>query len=349
MDEQKMNQIVNRVLEYKAQLEESEGKVKGVEVSREKFTFLLGGIAAFRKVPGIPEHIGYEKMYHCESEENKELVKEYLKKLFAIEDAKTLVKACYIRFSGSREYEQFMTFWKDAPMFDVNKLQPQGLKSFEMCKERAGYFYPVLEERGFYAWDISERINLCRLAAACGVITDEEFFKITDEWVRIAQVFYNSYEEYAISCLCGAVYSMARYEEKGLEQFLDLNIKIVEQLINHNGVWQSNAWYKPKEREWVRVLEKDMGCFITKRALEKRAIHFMYRAKPEENTPDSGWRFMYGNEDEEYLKVKENTEVMSLNRVCNFQPDILAYVHAQIGKNYEMELTGWKEVNKVVE
>lgn len=346
MDEQKMKQIVDRVLDYKAQLEEREGKVKGTEVSREKFTFLLGGIAAFRKVPGIPMHMGYEELYHCENEEDKELVKGHLKKLFDIEDVKSLVKACFVRFSGSREYEQFMTFWKDAPMFDVKQLQPQGVKAFEMCKEIAEYFYPVVEERGFYAWDISERINLCRLAAACGIITDEEFFKITDEWVRIAQVFYITYEDYAISCLCGAIYSLARYEEKDLEQFLDLNMKIVEQLINHNGPWQVNAWYKPKEREWVRLLEKDMGCFITKRALEKQAIHYMHRAKPAENTPDSGWRFMYGNEDAEYLQDTDNTEVVSLNTVCNFQPDILAYIHTEVGKGFEMEMTGWKEVRK---
>ena len=341
-----MENLVNQILDYSAKLREQAPNENPRKVSREEFAFLLGGIASFRRVPGIGQHMGFKELYHCASEEDANLVKEHLQRMYGIEDEDSLLGVCYSTFSGSGEYEQFMTFWKNAPLFDVNQLQPQGRQAFEGCKDKAGYFYPLLQEKGFYAWDISERIVLCRLAVACGIITDEDFYGITDEWVRIAQVFYHSYEEYAISCLCGAIYDMARYEENDLEQFLALNMQIVDILFGENGPWHENDWYEPDEREWVHLVNKDMahmGCFITKRALEQDFIGYMYREEPDTEHPDSGWRFLYGDEDQAYLDDADNTEIVGLDTVCNLHPDILAYIHAQPGRGFELDVTGWVE------
>ena len=339
-----MDKLVERILDYKKSLEKRKKIKKLHTVSRKEFTLLLGGMASFRKIPGINSHMGFEELYHCKNEDDIKLVKEHLQSLYGIEDKDSLLKACYTMFAAGGEYEQFMTFWKNAPLFNIEDLEPQGLKAFEGCKSRAGYFYPFLQEKGFYAYDISEGIVLCQIATACGIISEEEFFDITDEWVRMAQVFYHSYEEFAISYMCGGVYDMSKYEDSDLKQYLDLNIQIFDLLLKNNGAWQINDWYKPEQKEWVDLVGHNLGCFVTRKAMENEFIGYMYHSEPSPNNPDSGWRFMYGDEDEEYLSDVNNTTILALNTVCNLQPDILAFIHAEEGREFEMDVTGWVEV-----
>ncbi|MBQ3546011.1 MAG: DUF2185 domain-containing protein [Lachnospiraceae bacterium] len=339
----KIDKIIKRIFDYRGELERIE-KVDDIHtVSREEFTFLLGGMPSFRKVPGINGHMGFD-FYYCDEENNKQLVKEHLKNLFGVEDKKSLVEACYNFFPEGNQYEQFMTFWKNAPKFDISALEPQGLKAFEECKYRAGYFYPFLQEKGFYAYDISERIVLCQTAVTGGIISEEEFFEITDEWVRLAQVFYNSYAEFAISYLCGAVYFELRSVEDNVKEFVNISIKIFDMLLKNNGAWQVNSWYTPKEREWVDLVGHNLGCFVTRKAMENGFVGYMYHDEPSENNPDSGWRFMYGDEDDEYLSDVNNTTILALNTVCNLQPDILAFIYAEEGREFEMDITGWVEI-----
>ena len=158
------------------------------------------------------------------------------------------------RFTSGKEYEQFMTFWCGAPLFDPEELEEEGRRAFESCMERASIFYPYLKERGFYAWDFNERIGLGRKAFACGLITKEEFDEMFDYQVRKAQVFYHSFKEYAISCICGAVYFVPGEGEEDMLSFLEINANLVRHLLGEGGAWYRNAWYVPREREWVHLL-----------------------------------------------------------------------------------------------
>lgn len=320
-------------------------KPEGRAVSREEFTLLLSGISTCRKVPGIPMHMGYESLYHCENEEAARQVREHLERLFHITDKDSLYKTGARIYHGSDEYEQFMTFWCGAPLFDTNELNPDGQKGFLHCKQLAGVFHPIVREKGFYAWDIDNIIGLCRSAVACGILSDEEFWTATDPWVRKAQVFYHSYEEYAVSSLCGAVYDMGRYDDD-VRGFFDINRNLVENLLGEGGAWQRNAWYVPKEREWAVLINGNMGsmgCFVTKRALNEGNMGYMYRDEPAPNHPDSGWRFFVGDESEEYVDNPDNTSVCVLNTVCNLWPDAMAYLHAAVGRRFGRQENGWVE------
>jgi len=312
------------------------------EVSREEFTLLLSGVSACRKVPGIHEHMGYEQLYHCENKEDIRQVRGHLERLYGVKDRESLERQCYRMYSGSNQYEQFMTFWKDAPMFDIKELNAEGLKAFRHCKEFAEQFYPLVKEKGFYAWDINERIGLCRSSVACGIISDEEFREITDNWVRQAQALYCSYAEYAVSCLCGALYDMGR-SDPDLRSFFEINRNIIEHLLEEDGAWGRNKWYVPEEREWASLLNTHMGCVITKRALDEEKIGYMYREEPAEGFPDSGWRFFVGDETDEYVNDTDNSTVCSLNTVCNIAPDIMAYIYAESGRRFGRYVGGWEE------
>lgn len=337
-----MEKLANEIAALKERFEKAPANKEAKAVSREEFTLLLSGISTCRKVPGIPVHMGYETLHRCSSEEESGQVREHLMRLFGVKDKETLLQACYRGYSGSNEYEQFMTFWSNAPLFDLNELNPKGQEGFLHCKQLAEHFYPIVKEKGFYAWDINERIGLCRSAVACGLISEEEFREITDVWVRQAQVFYHSYEEYAISCLCGALYEMGRYESD-VSGFFDINRNMIEHLLDEGGAWQRNQWYVPKEREWADLLGSNPGCFITKKALDAGWIGYMYRDEPSPGHPDSGWRFFVGDEPDAYVNNPDNTVVCGLNTICNLSPDVMAFLHAGIGRKFGKYESGWKE------
>ena len=60
----------------------------------------------------------------------------------------------------------------------------------------------------------------------------------------------------------------------------------------------------------------------------------MYRETPNKENPDSGWRFLAGDEDEAYMNDPSNHHVFSINTICNYDRDIIHYIHAEIGSVY---------------
>ena len=134
-----MKKLVNRIMNYSEKLEALEPKENLCQVSREKFAFLLSGVASFRKVPGIPQHMGFEGLYHCDNEQDAYLVREHLQRIYNVKNKETLISVCNSLFSGSEEYEQIMTFFRNAPVFNINELKPHARKAFERCKEMASY------------------------------------------------------------------------------------------------------------------------------------------------------------------------------------------------------------------
>lgn len=338
-----IEKIVKKVADFKAELENMPVNREAAAVGREEFTLLLSGISTCRKAPGIPEHMGYEKLYHCKTREDAEETREHLQRLYGIHDEESFLEACRREYSGSDQYEQFMTFWAGAPLFDMSELSPEGKEAFNECFELSEQFYPILKEKGYYAWDISEKIGLLRKAAACGIVSDERFWELADPWVRQAQVFYHSYREYAVSCLCGAVYFMYR-DSPDLEGFYQLNENLVRHLFEEGGAWQRNGWYEPEEREWADLMAGSTpGCIITKKAIDSGEIGYMYREEPVEGFPDCGWRFFVGDEPEEYVNQVENSTVCSYNTVCNLDPTILAYFYADCGRKFGKTEDGWEE------
>ncbi len=341
-----MEHIAKEVMEFCKELDEMPENPSPRSVDRKEFTLLLSGISACRKIPGIQNHMGYETLYHCENEKDAAEARAFLQKMYEIRphDLESLKVALIREFSECEQYEQFRTFWLGSPMFSLDELRPEGRAWFVKSRDMAEAFSPVVKERGFYAWDINERIGLCRKAAACGMITDEEFWELTDLWVRQAQVFYHSWKEYAVSCLCGAVYFMRREKEEQLEAFLKLNMNLIRQLFAEGMAWQKSTWYQPQEREWVEMFDLRQECLITKKALEEERIGYMYRQNPEEDFTDCGWRFMAGDETEEYVNEPGNIIVCQYSMVCNIEPSVRAYFYSDRGKQYEKVNGEWREI-----
>ena len=77
------------------------------------------------------------------------------------------------------------------------------------------------------------------------------------------------------------------------------------------------------------------GCVVSdKITKEGFKVGYMYREKPEEGRPDSGWRFLAGNEDEKYMNDSNNHHIFAINTICNYDKDIIPYIKAKIGSAY---------------
>ena len=68
-------------------------------------------------------------------------------------------------------------------------------------------------------------------------------------------------------------------------------------------------------------------------------ILFMYREAPIEEE-DSGWRFLSGQEDQDYLDESENSHFIGLNTMANMDKMIIPHLNMKKGTEMEREEAG---------
>ena len=77
------------------------------------------------------------------------------------------------------------------------------------------------------------------------------------------------------------------------------------------------------------------GCMVSDKITQEGwKVGYMYREEPSPNNPDSGWRFFKGDEDEEYTANPDNVHIFALNTICNYDKDIIPYLHSTVGVSY---------------
>ncbi len=82
------------------------------------------------------------------------------------------------------------------------------------------------------------------------------------------------------------------------------------------------------------------GCFATDRiTVDGCRVGFMYREKPD-NKFDSGWRFLAGDESEEYMNDLKNMDIFKLNTICNYDPDIIEFLESPVGSKFYRDKKG---------
>ena len=77
------------------------------------------------------------------------------------------------------------------------------------------------------------------------------------------------------------------------------------------------------------------GCIVSNKITKDDfKVGYMYRETPDEGRPDSGWRFMAGNEDDEYMNNPNNHHIFAINTICNYDKDIIPYLKSKVGSVY---------------
>lgn len=77
-------------------------------------------------------------------------------------------------------------------------------------------------------------------------------------------------------------------------------------------------------------------AFVSRRALENDRIGFCYRDYPENNI-DSGWRFLYGDEDEDYLDHPTHSEAIYPEEALSINPALEVILSAPINTEFEWD------------
>ena len=77
------------------------------------------------------------------------------------------------------------------------------------------------------------------------------------------------------------------------------------------------------------------GCLVSDRITKDGCkVGYMYREEPDDGVPDSGWRFMAGDEDDAYINNPNNVHVFAINTLCNYDNAVLPYLKAKAGSAY---------------
>lgn len=118
---------------------------------------------------------------------------------------------------------------------------------------------------------------------------------------------------------CGALVSGGLIQASGISQAV-----IVK---------QGKKFYKSAQQ--IKPLAKGHGgCFATDEIVVKgRPVGYMYREQPD-NDIDSGWRFLAGDETDEYIDDAGNLGFYDVNTVANYDPDIIPYLDHPIGSAF---------------
>lgn len=86
----------------------------------------------------------------------------------------------------------------------------------------------------------------------------------------------------------------------------------------------------------IRPLATGRGaCLATDMIVVRgKPVGFMYREEPD-NEQDSGWRFLSGLEDQDYMDAAENHGVYDVNTIANYDPTIVPHLDAPVGAAFE--------------
>lgn len=90
---------------------------------------------------------------------------------------------------------------------------------------------------------------------------------------------------------------------------------------------------KPEE---IKDVIPEMGSCIASDQItvDGLQVGFMYREEPQDEN-DTGWRFIAGNEDQDYLDDPLNSMIFEVNVIANYDPAIIPYLNLPIG--FELE------------
>lgn len=342
-----MESIVQTIRSFKEALVLKQAEVQDEPheiLDEDTFCAILSGLPSFRKLPGVPEHMGFDLIYHCDTPENKEELRNYLESVFGIKDEDSLVTQKHEFFHIFNEYYDFACEWDGHPNFPLDDLDEDGRSAYIKSRDFSVNLRDFVGSQGYAGWDIGERIMLIRAACACGIISDDACRHLVIDEARVANELFDNFVDFAISSLCGAVYfifvSMGRNEDEGISGFLDINMKIVSKLMEDD-IWSFNAWceknYKqlaiqddqiqqllgPEYRGITGIASDHVLC-------DGYRISVMFREKPLSNA-DSGWRFFAGDENDEYLNNHRNFGALELNLICNYAPDAIEFLELPVG------------------
>lgn len=86
------------------------------------------------------------------------------------------------------------------------------------------------------------------------------------------------------------------------------------------------------------------ACLATDRILiDGCPVGFMYREEPDFKE-DCGWRFLAGDESEEYMDDQWNSGLYDVNTIANYDPDVISLLDSEVGSEFQRTSAGFQKV-----
>ncbi|MFC2138778.1 DUF2185 domain-containing protein [Bacteroidota bacterium] len=76
------------------------------------------------------------------------------------------------------------------------------------------------------------------------------------------------------------------------------------------------------------------GLISDRITVDGERVGYMYRDRPEEKE-DSGWRFIAGDETQDYIDDEKNSMMFDLNTIANYDQAIIPYLVLPVGSELE--------------
>jgi hypothetical protein len=94
--------------------------------------------------------------------------------------------------------------------------------------------------------------------------------------------------------------------------------------------------FKLAAEEIAPLLDRSMGSGFASDhiTVEGRPVGFMYRER-RDNEIDSGWRFLSGDETQEYMDQPDNLAIYDLNAIANYDQAIIPFLEFAVGTELE--------------
>lgn len=151
----------------------------------------LSFLNIFRRVPVLEEPLGDIPNIVPLEGEKREKFAEWLSAAIGIGDYESLVKS----FEESRNFnislmtDNALSFIRGKPDFDPDVLDPRSRDAFDIFVLMVRCFEEYLPSAGVLGWDIAKRTAVVRFAFLAGMITEEEYTRLTDELLTAAGNF----------------------------------------------------------------------------------------------------------------------------------------------------------------
>lgn len=104
--------------------------------------------------------------------------------------------------------------------------------------------------------------------------------------------------------------------------------------VRHRPMNPCNKTFKIPGDRIRRLIPNMGGCYASDRITVNGAlVGYMYREQPDKDI-DSGWRFMAGDESQEYADTPDNWAIYEVNTICNYDPAIIPFLDAPVGSAF---------------
>ncbi len=93
--------------------------------------------------------------------------------------------------------------------------------------------------------------------------------------------------------------------------------------------------YKLDPKKNIELVPKMGFCLASdKITVDGMPVGYMYREEPEEEM-DSGWRYLSGTEEQDYVDNPDNSGIFDVNTIANYDRSIIYYLKMPYGTEME--------------